>query len=172
MTGKTTTLLAHAARHDRVAAFIPATDDRYEQGAITSHAGDRLPTTAIDPAAPEPICDDVRDDVEAVVLDEAQFFADALVPVLAQLRDTDYTVLVAGLARDFRGEPFSPVPAILERADTIHHHTARCDTCGAPASRTQRLIDGAPAPRSAPLVDVAGTEKYEARCTAHHAVPD
>lgn len=169
--GKTTALLEDVQRFDTVAAFVPATDDRYESGAITSHSGDSLAAAVLDPGDPGAMLDPIEDGVDAVVVDEAQFFADALVQVLARLRDA-HSVLVAGLARDFRGEPFGPMPAVLSAADTVHHHTARCDTCGGPASRTQRLIDGEPAPRSAPTVDVAGTEKYEARCTEHHVVPD
>lgn len=169
--GKTTALLTHAARYDTVAAFIPAVDDRYEEGAITSHAGSRLEATVLPPENPEAILNAVEAET-AVVVDEAQFFADTLVAVLEELRRDGRAVLAAGLTRDFRAEPFPPMPRILARADIINHHTAQCDTCGRPASRTQRLVDGDPAPRTAPTVDVAGKERYEARCTTHHVVPD
>ena len=39
--------------------------------------------------------------------------------------------------------------------------------------RTQRLIDGEPAPADSPLIVIGGMgdEKYEARCRQHHEVP-
>lgn len=169
--GKTTALLNQVERYDTVEAFIPATDDRYEQDAITSHTGDSLPATVLAPDNPHAMGDAVSPDVDAVVVDEAQFFDTALIDAIKQLR-TQRAVLVTGLDRDFRAEPFHPVPAILSLADTLHHHTARCDVCRAPASRTQRIIDGEPAPRDAPLIDVAEKGRYEARCTAHHTVPE
>jgi thymidine kinase len=38
--------------------------------------------------------------------------------------------------------------------------------CGAYATRSQRLIDGAPAPHDAPTIVVGGLDLYEARCRA------
>ncbi|HEV8225118.1 MAG TPA: hypothetical protein VGP74_07650 [Rubrobacteraceae bacterium] len=42
--------------------------------------------------------------------------------------------------------------------------------CGRDASRSQRLIDGKPAPASAPTILVGAQENYEARCRQHHEV--
>jgi thymidine kinase len=43
--------------------------------------------------------------------------------------------------------------------------------CGELATRNQRLVDGRPAPYSAPTIMVGGTESYEARCRRCHQVP-
>jgi len=43
--------------------------------------------------------------------------------------------------------------------------------CGEAASRTQRLINGEPAKYDDPVVVVAASELYEARCRRHHEVP-
>jgi thymidine kinase len=43
--------------------------------------------------------------------------------------------------------------------------------CGRPAQRTQRLVEGRPAPYDAPVILVGAQEAYEARCRVHHAVP-
>jgi thymidine kinase len=40
------------------------------------------------------------------------------------------------------------------------------------ATMTQRLIDGRPAPRSSPLIQIGAAESYEARCRDCHEVPD
>jgi len=44
--------------------------------------------------------------------------------------------------------------------------------CGAPASRTQRLVDGKPAPYNAEIILVGTEEVYQARCRKCHDVPD
>jgi thymidine kinase len=58
-------------------------------------------------------------------------------------------------------------------ADQVTKLTAICMVCGEPATRTQRLIDGQPAPADSPLIMVGGMgdERYEARCRLHHEVP-
>jgi thymidine kinase len=47
---------------------------------------------------------------------------------------------------------------------------AICARCGSDASRSQRLIDGKPAPASAPTILVGAQETYEARCRYCHEV--
>ena len=48
---------------------------------------------------------------------------------------------------------------------------AICVQCGAPASRTQRLIDGLPASFDDPIILVGAAEAYEARCRHCHVIP-
>ena len=78
-----------------------------------------------------------------------------------------------GLDQDFRGIPFGPMPRLMALADQVTKLTAICVVCGEPATRTQRLIDGQPAPADSPLIVIGGLgdEKYEARCRLHHEVP-
>ena len=47
---------------------------------------------------------------------------------------------------------------------------AICQVCGAPATRTQRIIDGKPAKYTDPVVLVGAKEQYEARCRHCHVV--
>ena len=42
--------------------------------------------------------------------------------------------------------------------------------CGAPATKTQRLIDGKPARREDPVILVGAAECYEARCRKCHKI--
>ncbi len=110
-------------------------------------------------------------DYNVIAIDEAQFLDDALVDVCDLLANKGYVVIVAGLDRDFRGEPFGPIPKLLTKADIINKLTAICTNCGAPASLTQRLIDGKPANYNDPLILVGNTESYCARCRHCHQVP-
>jgi thymidine kinase len=93
------------------------------------------------------------------------------VRVVNGLADRGVRVVIAGTDMDFRGEPFGPIPALLaiaERVDKLH---AICVVCGDLATRNQRLIDGAPAPAEGPVIQVGGSESYEARCRSCHEVP-
>jgi len=71
---------------------------------------------------------------------------------------------------DFRGEPFGPMPKLLARAEKVDKLQAICVRCGAPASRTQRLINGEPASYDDPIILVGAAESYEARCRHCHQV--
>ncbi len=63
------------------------------------------------------------------------------------------------------------MPLLLARAERVDKLHAICVTCGASASRTQRLIDGRPARYDDPVILVGGSESYEARCRNCHEVP-
>lgn len=106
-----------------------------------------------------------------VAIDEAQFFDDSLVEVADILANNGYVVIIAGLDRDFRGEPFGPIPKLLTKADFVNKLTAICTECGAPATRTQRLINNKPAKYTDNLILVGNNETYAARCRHCHEVP-
>jgi thymidine kinase len=59
----------------------------------------------------------------------------------------------------------------MAEAEEVTKLQAICVECGAPASRTQRLIDGRPAAYDDPVILVGGSESYEARCRQCHEVP-
>lgn len=80
-------------------------------------------------------------------------------------------VIVAGLDKDFRGEPFGIMPELLARAEFVTKLSACCKVCGQGATRTQRIINGKPAYYEDPIILVGANESYEARCRKHHEVP-
>ena len=88
------------------------------------------------------------------------------------MADEGRRVIVAGLDTDFRGNPFGPIPRLMATAERVDKLHAICMVCGKPASRTQRLIDNAPARASDPIIVVGASELYEARCREHHEVPE
>jgi thymidine kinase len=105
-----------------------------------------------------------------IAIDEAQFLDDGIVQVATSLAERGRRVILAGLDTDFRGEPFGPMPQLLAIAEMVDKLNAICVLCGAPATRTQRLIDGVPAAWDSPTIMVGGHESYEARCRACHVV--
>jgi thymidine kinase len=78
---------------------------------------------------------------------------------------------MAGIDTDFRGEPFGPMPQLMAMAEVVDKLHAICVLCGSPASRTQRLLEGKPAPYDSPTIMVGAADSYEARCRACHQVP-
>ena len=63
-----------------------------------------MPSIAIE--HPIEILDYIKDDTYAVAIDEVQFFEETIVEVVEHLADKGIRVIVAGLDKDFRGEPF------------------------------------------------------------------
>jgi thymidine kinase len=149
----------------RLRAFTPRRDTRYASGNLVSHNGVRIEAHPIDSIA-EAI-EQVRDDVQVVALDELHFFDDSpgvVVKACQTLADRGLRVIVAGLDQDFRAEPFSAMSQLLAVAEQADKLYAICVRCGAYATRSQRLIDGQPAPYDAPTIAVGGLDMYEARC--------
>lgn len=111
---------------------------------------------------------------DVVAIDEAQFFDNGLIGEVLELAKFGRRVIVAGLDTDFRGETFGPMGGLLALADDVRKLRAACGVCREPASMTQRLIRGQPAPANSPLIVLGGIgdDTYEPRCRTHHEVPD
>ncbi|KGX86462.1 thymidine kinase [Pontibacillus litoralis] len=153
-----------------IRVFKPAIDNRYAEEAIVSHNGSSVVAQPLDQS--EAILNQVDESIDIVAIDEVQFFDDKIVEVAQTLADRGHRVLVAGLDQDFRGEPFGCLPTFLALAESVTKLSAICPICGAPASRTQRLIDGRPASYDDPIILVGASESYEPRCRHHHEVPN
>ena len=171
--GKTDELIrrlrrAHIARQ-KIQVFKPAIDNRYAVEKVTSHAGSEF--DAVPAASAEAVAMLIEPDTTVVAIDEAQFFDWHIAEVCQGLAARGVRVICAGLDMVFRGEPFGPMPLLMSQAETVDKLQAICQVCGNPASSTQRLIDGRPATYSDPIVQVGGSEAYEARCREHHEVP-
>ncbi|MGA9173549.1 MAG: thymidine kinase [Thermoactinomyces sp.] len=149
-----------------VQAFKPAIDDRYHSQAIASHNG--LIADARPVAKAKEIIPFIDENTDVVAIDEVQFFDDEIVEICQELADRGLRVILAGLDQDFRGKPFGPTPVLLAVAEYVTKLQAICVKCGAPASRTQRLIDGNPAADDDPVIQVGALEQYEARCRHCH----
>jgi thymidine kinase len=172
--GKTEELIRLSRRalyaRRRVQVFKHALETRSDEAEIRSHNG--IPHEAIPVGSSGELLDRVEPATDVVAIEEAQFFDAGIVGACRQLADGGYEVIVAGLDMDFRGEPFGPMPGLLAEADEIVKLRAICARCGRDAARSQRLIDGRPAPASAPIILVGAEESYEARCRHCHVVPE
>jgi thymidine kinase len=105
---------------------------------------------------------------EVVGIDEVQFFEHEIVGAALALADGGARVIAAGLDQDFRRQPFGPMPELLARAEFVDKLQAVCHRCGGPATTTQRLVDGQPAPYSGETIVVGALDTYEARCRDCH----
>ena len=154
-----------------IQAFKPALDDRYAIEAVASHREIRFPAIAVPHAGA--LRDQLRDETRVVGIDEAQFFGPDIVTLAEELASRGRHVIIAGLDLDFLARPFGPMPLLAAHADRLTKLQASCQyaDCGSrQATRTQRLVDGVPAPVDAPLVVIGGAATYQARCRHHHRI--
>lgn len=165
--GKTEELIkqvrrAHFARQ-RTQAFKPRIDARYSERDVASHDRNRTEATPITNVTE--LLQLVQPATQVVAIDEGQFFDEQLVEIATRLAHEGKRVIIAGLDTDWRGRPFGPMPQLMAVAEVVRKQHAICRVCGAPASRTQRLI------AAKDDILVGSTEAYEARCR-HHFDPD
>lgn len=153
----------------KIAVFKPKIDNRYSEDYVVSHAGSSVKSFNISSAYE--ILAYIDDSYDVVAIDEVQFFDKEIIKICEYFADQGKRVMVAGLDMDFRGEPFSVMPDLFTHAEFVTKLTAVCTKCGAPATRSQRLLNGNPAQYDEPIIKVGASEQYEARCRHCHEVP-
>jgi thymidine kinase len=141
----------------------PAVDERYDVGHVVSHGGTKMRAVTA-PSSAE--LRRLAAGYEAVGVDEVQFFDDGIVEAISDLVERGARVVAAGLAQDFRRLPFGAMPTLLAVADYVDKLEAVCHRCGGPATLTQRLVGGRPAPFAGETVQIGALDSYEARCRA------
>jgi thymidine kinase len=170
--GKTEELLRRVKRLEyakkNIVVFKPSMDDRYSDSEVVSHNNNRTKSVSIVKA--KQILDFVDSETDVVAIDEVQFLDAEAVAIIEYLASRGVRVIVSGLDKDFRGEPFSFMPKLLAIAEYVTKLTAICVKCGAPATRTQRIVNEKPAKYLDPIVMVGASESYEARCRSCHKV--
>lgn len=157
--GKTEELIRRLRRaqiaKQSVAIFKPQLDDRYSESDIVSHSQLRIPSTPV--SSPQEILKHA-DEADVIGIDEAQFFEPDIVSVVKELAGRGKRVVVAGLDKDYRGEPFGALPELMAEAEYVTKTLAICMRCGEPANFTQRLT------RDDRRILIGETDIYEARC--------
>ncbi|MFB6290851.1 MAG: thymidine kinase [Candidatus Bipolaricaulia bacterium] len=150
--------------------FKPHLDDRYSKNAVVTHYGREFEAKLLK-TGKESVSElgevagpDKLESVDLVAFDEGNFFSVELTEVIGDLITRNKRVIVAGLDLTFAGEPFHPMPELMAEADRLDKLHAVCTECGDAATRTQRLIDGEPAPADDQVIKVGGKGDYEARC--------
>ncbi len=152
-----------------VIVFKPVIDNRYDKTQVVSHSNHRVDSIPIKDSTE--VLKHLNQLPYAVAFDEAQFFDKGLIDVIDRLANSGVRVIVAGLDQDFRGEPFGIMPELMAKSEYITKLQGICMVCGAPATRTQRIINGRPADYDDPTILVSASEKYESRCRHCHQVP-
>ena len=140
----------------RVQTFKPKMDNRYSEDHIVSHSEMKLKSQMVMTA--NEILEQLDTRTQVIGIDEGQFFDVQLVAVCNKMADMGKRVIVAGLDQDYRGRPFDPMPQLLAIAEYITKTLAICVRCGAPANRTQRMVD------VSDRLLVGANDMYEARC--------
>lgn len=150
--------------------FKPTIDDRYAMEAVVTHYGREFAALSLAPGEEsmnrlfETVGTQRLTAASVVAFDEGNFFSEQLPAVCEELVGLGKRVIVAGLDLTFAEEPFGPMGALMSSADRVDKLHAVCVRCGGVATRSQRLIDGKPAPVDGPVIQVGGVGSYEARC--------
>jgi thymidine kinase len=148
--------------------FKPAIDTRYASDAVVSHSNLKAKSIAIKDS--KEILDYVDSTTFAIAVDEVQFLDKEIVYIAQRLALKGIRVILGGLDTDFRGEPFPITAALMTIAEDVLKLTAICVVCGAPATKTQRILNGKPAHYADPIIKVGASEAYEPRCRHCHQV--
>ena len=171
--GKTEELIRRIRRlqfaKQNIVVFKPAIDTRYAESEVVSHNDSRTKSICIKKASE--IMEHISLDTNVVAIDEVQFLDEDSVEICEYLANHGIRVIVSGLDRDFRGEPFSFMPKLLSIAEYVTKLSAICVKCHTPATRTQRIINGKPAKFYDPIILVGAQDSYEARCRNCHQIP-
>lgn len=170
--GKTEELLRRVKRLEyakkNIIVFKPLIDNRFAEDAVVSHNNNKTKSVNISKA--EEMFNYVTKETEVIAIDEIQFLDDRTLDVINTFADAGKRVIVSGLDTDFRAVPFSFMPELLSMAEYVTKLSAVCVKCGAPATRTQRIINDKPAKYLDPIVLIGASESYEARCRKCHKV--
>ena len=175
--GKTEELIRRIKRLDYAKisylVFKPLIDDRYNgYNLLVSHNKQKVKAISVQHAQEiNKYLQKLEVKPEVIIIDEAQFFDDNIIKVVDNLADEGYRVIVGGLDRDFRGEPFGPMPGLLAIAEFVTKLHAVCVKSGKPATRTQRIINEQPASYNDPILLVGAKESYEPRSRQEHRIP-
>lgn len=177
--GKTEEFIRRMRRYrygkKNVVAFKPIIDQRYSKDQIASHAGTLYPSFIVDNM--EEIKTQIellnkKQKIDVVGIEEVQFFDESIVPFITDLANQGYIMVVDGLDKDYRGNPFQNVDKLLIEAEFVDKLVALCDQCGNIGTRTQRITNGQAAKLNEPLILVDGKRFYEARCRRHWIKPE
>jgi thymidine kinase len=168
--GKTSEIQSVVRRYSRlgksVLVLTADIDNRYATNAIVNHDMTSIPARAVPirGGLMEVLSWPAFGEATAVVVDEAQFFVDCLIPFVREAVDrAGKHVVVVGLDSDAEQRPFGDVLALMAHADSIEKKTALCLRCGdgTAAIFTRRLRAGGD------QVAVGGADLYEPVCRRH-----
>ncbi len=105
---------------------------------------------------------------KVIAIDEAQFFSYDLVDICMRLSKEGYHIIISGLDKNFKGEPFgATLPGLLAIADSVKKLSAACNVCGSCATFS-KLIDNPKIENIDNDILIGDDNYYEASCYEHH----
>lgn len=148
-------------------------DHRSGVGQIASRIGLQRTAQALDPT--ENVFDLVqqnREEVAAVLIDEAQFLSKEQVLQLTRVVDELHIpVLTFGLKNDAFNNLFPGSEALLIYADKIEEMKTLCSFCDRKATMNLRFVDGKPV-YEGEQIQIGGDDMYVPVCREHYNHPD
>ncbi len=153
----------------KVQVFKRDIDKRYSVDGIKTHDGIVFDKNDVFIASSvEDIRRQLKPDTDVIMIDEAQFYEEELVDMIAELVAKGKIVVTTVLPTDYRGKTFGIAGDLLARADFITSLHARCmhvnedgSYCHEPATRTLRKV------KVKDQILIGGKEYYEPRCRKH-----
>lgn len=157
--GKTVELIRRIKRaqiaKQEVEIYKPIIDKRYADEKVVSHDANEMNSAAVS------VAKDILQLTkrpEVIGIDEAQFFDSDLVDTCNELANRGIRVIVAGLDKDYRGQPFGPMPALMALAEYVTKIHAVCIRCGSLANFSYRIT------KDDSLIVVGEKNNYEPLC--------
>jgi len=157
--GKTEELIRRLKRaliaKKNVSIFKPQIDNRYSANHIVSHNNNSIESKTI-----KNINEILKlsKDSDVIGIDESQFFSNKIIDLSDKLANQGKRVIIAGLDKDFLGNPFGPISQLLSKAEYITKLYAICMQCGKKAFFSKRITE------ENERIIVGEKDKYEARC--------
>lgn len=157
-------------RGKNVLTLIPAVDDRYGVGLITSRIGVQREALVVkdDTNILELyLRENEKRKIDCVLIDECQFLKKHHVQELVEIVDScNVPVLAYGLKNDFRNELFEGSYYMLIYADKIEEIKTIC-WCGRKATMVARVVDGQFVKQGEQVV-IGGNDMYVSLCRKHY----
>lgn len=174
--GKSTTLLQSSYNYRErgmdTLLFIPAIDNRYGTGKISSRIGIDANAIPIDEQFNmfDHVARELKNpelNLKCVLIDEAQFLTKDQVKQLANIPDKlKIPVLAYGIRSDFRAEPFPGSLYLLAWADELIELKTICH-CGSKATMNMRIDENNQKVTEGSQVEIGGNDRYVATCRKH-----
>tara|TARA_B100001765_G_scaffold210311_1_gene171445 strand:- start:3280 stop:3858 length:579 start_codon:yes stop_codon:yes gene_type:complete len=172
--GKSTALLQanhnYLERGMKTKMFTYSGDNRFEENMIVSRIGISAEAhsftnkTDLFKSLKQ---DKEKDEIQCVLVDEAQFLTKKQVAQLGKVVDElDIAVLAFGIRTDFQGELFEGSKYLLAWADNLKEIKTVC-WCGRKATMVVRVDKRGNILTQGEQVEIGGNEKYVPLCRAH-----
>ncbi|WP_286006585.1 thymidine kinase [Ligilactobacillus aviarius] len=173
--GKTIEILKVAhnyeEQHKHVVILTSGLDNRDEVGYVSSRIGLRRPAIPIFDETDVYKIVALKQNIDCVLVDEAQFLKKHHVIELTRIVDElGIPVMTFGLKNDFRNQLFEGSEYLLLYADKIEEMKTICWFCAKKATMNLRIHDGKPVYDGEQIM-IGGNEAYFPVCRKHYVNP-